>query len=164
MNSDHQADAVVIATGEFWTNETEQKYVFDFQNKLIIKDMAGNQGIVAFTPAFIDYYLNSADFPDSLVYMAICFATCDASMVQEFLDVGASVYMGWSQNSVFWTNSKTSVNVFRWLANGLVVQQVRRLIGSGGFYNWLFHSKLMYYGNEEHRIPDTTILSRTWIA
>jgi hypothetical protein len=126
--------------------------------------MAGNQGIVAFTPAFIDYYLNSADFPDSLVYMATCFATYDASMVREFLDAGVRVYMGWSQNSVFWTNSKTSINGFRLLANGLVVQQVRRLIGSGGFYNWLFHSKLMYYGNEEHRIPDTTILSRTWIA
>jgi hypothetical protein len=25
VNSDHQADAVVIATGEFWTNETKQK-------------------------------------------------------------------------------------------------------------------------------------------
>jgi hypothetical protein len=60
--------------------------------------MAGNQGIVAFTPAFIDYYLNLGDFPDSFVYMATCFATYDASMVQEFLDAGASVYIGWSQN------------------------------------------------------------------
>jgi len=120
---------------------------------MIVKGMIGNQGIVAFTPAFIDYYYNPGDFPDSLVYMATCFATYAASMAQEFLDAGVSVYMGWSQNTVFWTNSKTSVNTFRLLANGLAVQQVCRFIGSGGFYNWLFHSKLMYYGNGEHRIP-----------
>lgn len=90
---------------------------------------------MAFTPAFIDYYYAPEDFPDSLVYMATCFATYDVSMAQEFLDAGASVYMGWSQNTVFWTNSKTSVNAFRLLADGLAVQQHCRLIGSGGFYN-----------------------------
>jgi len=153
VDGDHQADAVVIATGEFWTNETEQKYAFDYQNKLIVKGMVGNQGFVSFTPAFIDYYYNLGDFPDSLVYMATCFASCDVSMAQEFLDAGASVYMGWSQNTVFWTNSRTSVNAFRLFANGLDVQQVCRLIGYGGFYNWLFHSKLIYYGDGEHRIP-----------
>jgi len=153
VDGDHQADAVVIATGEFWTNETEQKYAFDYQNKLIVKGMVGNQGFVAFTPAFIDYYYVPGDFPDSLVFMATCFATYDASMAQEFLDAGASVYMGWSQNTIFWTNSKTSVNSFRLLANGLTAQQVCKLIGSGGFYNWLFHSKLIYYGDGEHRIP-----------
>jgi len=153
VDGDNQADAVVIATGEFWTNETEQKYAFDYQNKLIVKGMVGNQGFVSFTPAFIDYYYNLGDFPDSLVYMATCFAACDVSMAQEFLDAGASVYMGWSQNTVFWTNSRTSVNAFRLLANGLDVQQVCRLIGYGGFYNWLFHSKLIYYGDGEHRIP-----------
>lgn len=153
VNGDHQADAVVIATGEFWTNETEQKYAFEYQNKLIVKGMVGNQGIVAFTPAFIDYYYTQDDFPDSLVYMATCFASYDSSMAQEFLDAGASVYMGWSQNTMFWTNSKTSINAFRLLANGMTIQQVCRLIGSGGFYNWLFHSKLIYYGDGEHRIP-----------
>jgi hypothetical protein len=153
VDGDHQADAVVIATGEFWTNETEQKYAFDYQNKLIVKGMVGNQGFVAFTPAFIDYYYDPGDFNDSLVYMATCYTLYDTSMAQEFLDAGASVYMGWSQNTVFWTNSKTSVNAFRLLANGLTVQQVSKLIGSGGFYNWLFHSKLMYYGDGEHRIP-----------
>ena len=153
VNGDHQADAVVIATGEFWTNETEQKYAFEYQNKLIIKGMVGNQSFVGFTPAFIDYYYNPGDFPDSLVYMATCFAAYDVSMAQEFLDAGASVYVGWSQDTVFWTNSKTSVNAFRLLANGFVVQQVCGLIGSGGFYNWLFHSKLIYYGDGEHRIP-----------
>jgi hypothetical protein len=61
---------VVIATGEFWANETEQKNAFDYQNKLLVKGMVGNQGFVAFTPAFIDYYYNLGDFPDSLVYMA----------------------------------------------------------------------------------------------
>ncbi len=42
MNGDNQADAVVIATGELRTNENEQKYAFDYQNKLIVKGMVGN--------------------------------------------------------------------------------------------------------------------------
>jgi len=54
VDSDHQADAVVITTGEFWTNETEQKYAFDYQNKLIVKGMVDNKGFVAFTSAFVD--------------------------------------------------------------------------------------------------------------
>jgi hypothetical protein len=37
VDGDHQADAVVIATGELWTNETEQKYAYDYQNHLIVK-------------------------------------------------------------------------------------------------------------------------------
>jgi hypothetical protein len=153
VDGDHQADAVVIATGEFWTNETEQKYAFDYQNKLIVKGMVGNQGFVAFTPAFIDYYYSSVGFPNSLVFMATCYASYDTSRAQKFLDAGAGAYMGWSQNTVFWTNSKTSVNAFRLLSCGLTVQQVCRLIRSGGFYNWLFHSKLIFYGDGDHRIP-----------
>jgi hypothetical protein len=153
VDGDHQADAVVIATGEFWTNETEQKYAFDYQNKLIVKGMVGDQSFIAFTPAFIEQYYAPGGFSDSLVFMATCYALYDTSMAQMFLDAGASVYMGWSQNTVFWTNSKTSVNAFRLLSYGLTVQQVCRLIQSGGFYNWLFHSKLIYYGDGDHRIP-----------
>lgn len=153
VDGDHQTDAVVIATGEFWTNETEQEYAFDYQNKLIVKGMVGDQGFVAFTPAFIEHYYSQGDFPDSLVFMATCYALYDPSMAQEFLDAGASVYVGWSQNTVFWTNSRTSVQAFCLLSNGLTVQQVCKLIRSGGFYNWLFHSKLIFYGDGTHRIP-----------
>jgi hypothetical protein len=153
VDGDQQADAVVIATGELWTNETEQKYAFDYQNKLIVKGMVGDQGVVAFTPAFIDHYYAPGDLPNSLVYMATCFATYDASMAQEFIDAGASVYVGWSQNTMFWTNSKISICAFHLLASGFTVHQVCTLIRSGGFYNWLFHSKLIYYGDGEHRIP-----------
>jgi hypothetical protein len=74
-------------------------------------------------------------------------------MAQEFLDAGARVYMGWSQNTVFWTNSITSAQVFRFLSYGLMVQQVCRLIRSGGFYNWLFHSKLTYLGDGSYQLP-----------
>jgi hypothetical protein len=115
--------------------------------------MVGDQGVIAFTPAFIDYYYAQGDFPKSLVYMATCYALYDESMAQQFLDAGASVYVGWSHNTMFWTNSITSVNAFRLLANGLSIHQVCRLIGYGGFYNWLFHSKLIYCGDGEHRIP-----------
>ncbi len=153
VDGDHQADAVVIATGELWTNETEQKYTYEYQNHLIVKGMVGDQGFVAFTPAFIEEYYTQEQFPDSLVFMATCYALSDTSMAQEFLDAGARVYLGWSQNTVFWTNSKTSVQAFRLLSYGLTVQQVCRLIRSGGFYNWLFHSKLIYSGDGSYQLP-----------
>jgi len=57
--------------------------------------------------------------------------------------------MGWFQNTGVWMSSKTSVNAYRLLGNVLVVQQICRLIGSGGFYNWLLHSKLIYYSYGE---------------
>jgi hypothetical protein len=152
IDGDHQADAVVIATGEFWTNETEQKYPFDYQYNLIVRGMVGNQAFVAFTPAFIEYYYHEGDLPNSLVFMATCYALYDTSMAEKFLTAGANVYMGWSQNTVFWTNSRTSVHAFRLLSYGLTVQQVCRIIRSGGFYNWLLNSKLVYHGNGNHRI------------
>ncbi|HWR27835.1 MAG TPA: hypothetical protein VN377_05305 [Candidatus Thermoplasmatota archaeon] len=153
VDGDHQADAVVIATGELWTNETEQKYTYEYQNHLIVKGMVGDQGFVAFTPAFIEEYYTQEQLPDSLVFMATCYALYDTSMAQEFLDAGARVYMGWSQNTVFWTNSITSIQAFRLLSYGLTVQQVCRLIRSGGFYNWLFHSKLIYFGDGSYQLP-----------
>lgn len=153
IDGDHQADAVVIATGEHWTNETELQYEFDYQNKLIVKGMVGDQGVIAFTPLFIDQYYAPGDFHDSLVYMATCYAAYDESMAREFIDAGASSYIGWSQNTIFWTNSRTSVNAFRLLVNGFTVHQVCTLIRYGGLYNWLLHSKLNYYGDGEHQIP-----------
>lgn len=153
IDGDQQADAVVIATGELWTNDTEEKYGFDYQNHFIVKGLVGNQAFIAFTPAFIEYYYTDGGFPDSLVFMATCYALFDTSMAETFLNAGASVYMGWSQNTVFWINSRTAVHAFDLLSYGLTVQQVCRLIRSGGFYNWLFHSKLIYHGNGDHRIP-----------
>ncbi len=153
IDGDSQADAVVIATGELWTNETEIKYAYEVQNHLIVKGMVGDIELVAFTPAFIEEYYTEKRFPDSLVFMATCYALPDTTMAQEFLDAGAQVYMGWSQNTVFWTNSRTSVQAFRLLLYGLDVQQVCRLIRSGGFYNWLFHSKLSFAGDGTYRLP-----------
>lgn len=153
VDGDHQADMVVIATGEPWTDETEQKYMVEYQNKLIVEGMVGDQGVIAFTPEFIDYYYKQGDFPGSLVYMATCYAAYDDSMARAFLNASASVYVGWTQNTVFWTNSRTSVHAFHLLANGKAVQQVCARIRSGGFYNWLFHSKLVYYGDGKYQIP-----------
>jgi len=152
VDGDSQADAVVIATGEVWTNETELKYAYEVQNHLIVKGMVGDLAFVAFTPAFIEEYYTEKRFPDSLVFMATCYALSDTSMAQEFLDAGARVYMGWSQNTVFWTNSRTSVHAFRFLSYGLDVQQVCWLIRSGGFYNWLFRSALMFVGDGTFRL------------
>ena len=152
-DGDNQSDAVVIATGEPWTNDTEQTYSFEYEHHMIVKGMIGDQGIIAFTPAFIDYYYPAETLPDSLVYMATCFATYDTSMAQAFLDAGASSYVGWSANTVFWTNSRTSTQAFHLLANGFTVKQVCSLIRSGGLFNRLLHSKLLYFGDGEHQIP-----------
>jgi len=153
LDGDHQAESVVIATGELWTNETEEKYAYEYENNLIVEGMVGNQGYVAFTPAFIEQYYSEQQFPESLVFMATCFALYDTTMGQAFLDTGVRVYMGWSANTVFWTNSRTSIQTFQFLSHGLTVQQVCRLIRSGGFYNWLLHSKLLYLGDGSYRIP-----------
>jgi hypothetical protein len=152
-DGDHQADAVVIATGEPWTNETEQTYSFEYQHQMIVKGMIGQKSIIAFTPAFITYYYPPETLPDTLVYMATCFATYDSSMATAFLDAGASAYLGWSDNTVFWINSKTSILSFHLFAHGWTVHHVCTLIRYGGMMNRLFHSKLTYYGDGQHQIP-----------
>jgi hypothetical protein len=153
VDGDHVADAVVVATGELWTNETEQEYAFEYQHNLIVRGMVGDQSFIAFTPAFIKQYYTPKKFPDSLVFMATCYALYDSSMAQEFLDAGARVYIGWSQDTVFWTNSKASIQAFRLLSIGFSVQQVCWFIRSGGLYNWLFHSKLIFDGDGLYHLP-----------
>lgn len=153
LDGDQQADTVVIASGEPWTNDTETTYAFEYQNHLIVKGMVGDQGFVTFTPAFIEYYYSPGELPHSLIYMATCYATYDKSMAQAFLNTGASVYMGWTKSTVFWTNSRTSVTAFRLFASGWTVKQVCTLIRFGGIYNRVFHSKMVYYGADDYRIP-----------
>lgn len=152
LDGDNISDSVVISTGEHWTNETLLKYQFEYENKLIVKGAVGEDYFVAFTPALINYYYNPGELPNSLIYMATCYAAYDDSMAQVFLDKGASVYIGWNQNTVFWTNSITSVLAFRFFSKGLNVKQVCNLIRSGGFINFLLHSKLTFFGDGNHRI------------
>ena len=153
IDGDQHPDAVVIGTGEHWTNETPQHYQFEYENQMIVQGMVGENSYIAFTPALIDYFYSPGDFPNSLIYMATCHATYDDSMANSFLNAGASVYLGWTQNTVFWTNSITSVLSFRLFIHGFTVKQVCRLIRSGGFYNFILQSKLTYYGDGNHRIP-----------
>ncbi len=153
IDGDQIPDTVVVGTGEYWTNETPQKYQFEYENQMIVKGMVGDISFIAFTPALIEYYYGPGDFPRSMVYMATCDATHDASMANAFLESGADVYVGWNQDTVFWTNSITSAFAFRLFTRGFTVKQVCRLIRSGGFYNFLLRSKLTYYGNGDHRIP-----------
>jgi hypothetical protein len=152
LDGDNISDTVVISTGEHWTNETPQKYQFEYENKMIIEGHVGDKTFVAFTPALIEYYYNPEDFPNSLIYMATCYASYDNSMAKVFLDKGASAYIGWNQNTVFWTNSLSSVRAFRLFSYGLKVKQVCNLIRSGGILNFFLQSKLTYYGDGNHRI------------
>lgn len=151
IDGDRQGDAVVIATGEYWTNQTEEIYQFEYENQMIVEGMVGDKSFIAFTPALIEYYYTD-DLPDSLIYMATCHATYDDSMANAFLESGASAYMGWTRNTVFWTNSFTSVLAFRLFTKGFKVKQVCGLIRFGGIYNFLPRSKLTYYGNGDYRI------------
>ncbi len=152
LNGDNLSDIVVISTGEHWTNETTLKYQFEYENKMIVEGVVGNESFIAFTPALIDYYYSPGDLPNSLIYMATCYAAYDDSMAEIFLDKGASVYIGWNKNTAFWSNSITSVLAFRFFINGLTVKQVCKLIRSGGFINFLLQSKLTYYGDGNHKI------------
>jgi len=154
IDGDHTADAVVIATGELWTNETEEIYSFEFENQMIVKGVVGSKSFVSFTPALITYSYNEETLPSSLIYMATCHATADASMATAFLQAGAEVYLGWNHDTVFWTNLLTSCLAFRLLVRGFSVQQICFLLRSGGFFNFLYHSKLHYIGNGNHRIVD----------
>ena len=152
IDGDNESDAVVIATGEYWTNETEEIYQFEYENQMIVEGMVGDKSFIAFTPALIEYYYEPGDLPDSMAYMATCHATFDDSMANAFLDSGASAYMGWTRNTIFWTNSLTSVLAFKLFARGFTVKQVCRLIRFGSILNFLLGSKLTYYGSGEHRI------------
>ena len=153
IDGDNQPDTVVISTGEHWTNDTPVKYQFEYDNQMIVKGRVGDITFIAFTPALIDYYYKPGDFPNSLIYMASCYVTYDDSMAQVFLDKGASAYVGWNKNTIFWTNSITSVRSFRLFTYGFTVKQVCKLIRSGGLINFFLLSKLTYYGNGNHKIP-----------
>ena len=159
INGDTTPDVVVIGTGEPWTDETAHRHQFEYDNNMIVRGQVGDHSFVAFTPTLIDHYYQPDEFPDSLIYMATCHATYDDSMAEAFLDTGARSYMGWTQNTVFWTNSVTSVWVFRLLCHGFTVNQVCRLIRSGGLLNFFFRSALTYYGDGSHRITTKTALS-----
>ena len=146
-DDNHIPDSVVIATGEHWTNETNTKYSFEINNNMVVKGLVGDNEFVCFTPLFIKYYYGNDTLPNSLIYMATCEAAYDDSMAKSFLSAGAGAYMGWSGSTVFWTNSITSSQAFRFFKRGKSVDQVCNRIRYGGFYNFLFRSKMTYYGN-----------------
>lgn len=153
IDGDQQADAVVIGTGEPWTNKTEQLYQFEIEHHLIVEGVVGGNSVVSFTPSFIEYFYDPGDLPGSLIYMATCHATFDDSMAEPFLQAGASVYMGWTQSTFFITNSRTSIQVFRLFALGLPANLVCKVIGYGGLINRILRSKLTYIGDGQYTIP-----------
>jgi len=146
-DGDQNPDSVVIATGEHWTDDTNTKYAFEINNSMVVKGLVGDTEFVCFTPFFIEYYYGNDSLPNSLVYMATCEASYDDSMAESFLSAGAEAYMGWSGSTVFWTNSITSSQAFRLFKRGISVEQVCNRIRYGGVYNFLFRSKMTYYGN-----------------
>ena len=152
IDGDSQGDMVVVATGEYWTNKTEENYKFEIENQMIVEGVVGDKSFIAFTPEFIRYYYEEKEFPNSLVYMATCFACYDESMANVFLNKGANAYMGWKRDTFSWTNSKTSVRSFRLLSLGVPLKLTCLVIGYGGLINFLLRSKLSYCGNGFYRI------------
>ena len=128
------------------------KYSFDYENNLIFKCEISDKPYIAFTPEFIDYYYDSDDFSESIVYLATCHASYDDSMANSFLSSGASVYVGWNEYTVFWTNSMSSVVFFSLLEKNFSIRQICRIIGHGSFYNLLLRSKLTYFGNGNYKM------------
>lgn len=152
IDGDGSPDEVVIGIGEVWDDETDEKYSFEYENKMIVKARIGDRYVIAFTPYLIDYYYRENRFPSSLIYIAACYVAYDSSMANSFLQAGAKAYMGWSRETVFWTNSVTSVVAFKLLCRGFTVKTVCSLIGYGGLFHVLFKSKLMYYGDGNLKI------------
>jgi len=150
INKSTRNNSVVIATGELWTNTTPSKYHFEYTNNLIVEGVVGKTSYIAFTPALIEQYYNESAFNESFIYMATCHALYDESMASVFLDKDARVYVSWTQDTVFWTNNLASIWTFRLLDLGLPIKNICDLIGSGGFYNWLFDSELAYSGDGEY--------------
>ena len=152
IDGDGSPDEVVIGIGEVWDDETDEKYSFEYENKMIVKARIGDRYVIAFTPYLIDYYYRENRFPGSLIYIAACYVAYDSSMANSFLQAGAKAYMGWSRETVFWTNSVTSIVAFKLLCRGFTVKTVCSLIGYGGLFHVLFKSKLMYYGDGNLKI------------
>jgi hypothetical protein len=152
INQSIQTQAVVIATGEQWTNNTPSEYHFEYQNKFIVEGLVGKTSYIAFTPALIDYYYNDSTFMDSFIYMATCHASYDDSMASIFLEKGASAYLSWTGDTVFWTNSLASIWTFRLLSLGISIERICDIIGNGGLYNWLFDSRLSFFGNGNYTL------------
>ena len=59
LDGDQQPDIVVIGTGEYWTNETPDKYPFEFENQMIVEGIVGDTSYISFTPDFIYYYYSN---------------------------------------------------------------------------------------------------------
>ena len=68
-------------------------------------------------------------------------------MASIFLDKGATVYLSWTKDTVFWTNSLSSIWTFRLLSLGISVESICNIIGYGGLYNRLFDSTLSFLGD-----------------
>lgn len=151
-DDDRILDTIVIATGEKWTNNTMEKYKSDVENNTIVRGKSGDNIFVSITPKFIEKYYTPDGLNGSFVFMATCHSTYDDSMAKVFLNANASVYMGWTGNTICWTNSITSVWVFRLLCLGFKVKNICRIIGYGGILNFLLNCRLTYFGDENYRI------------
>ncbi|MEM0467491.1 MAG: hypothetical protein QXX20_07895 [Candidatus Thermoplasmatota archaeon] len=152
IDGDQTADVVVVATGEHWTNQTPMQYPFEFEHHMIVEGIVGSTSFICFTPLLINYYYPQDTLPNSLIYMATCHACYNDSMAQAFLTAGADVYLGWSGNTAYWINSKTSVQTFKMLALDFTIHQISCFIRYGGFMNRIVHSKLVYFGNGQYRL------------
>jgi hypothetical protein len=154
IDNDQKGDFIVISTGEYWTNETEEKYQFEINNQMIVEGVVGNKSFITFTPKLIEFYYQENDFPNSLIYMATCFASFDKSMANAFLNSGASVYLGWKRDTMSWINSYTSVRTFNMLSKKIPVKYICFAIRYGGFFNFFLNSKLVYYGDGNFKMVE----------
>ncbi len=152
LDGDHTPDVVVIGTGERWTEQTPLRYQFELDHHMIVEGMVGDASFVCFTPFLITHYYQQDTLPHSLIYMATCHACYDDSMAQAFLTAGADVYLGWTKNTAFWINSKTSIQTFHLFALGCTAQQICRIIRYGGFMNRIVNSTLVYYGDGTYKL------------
>ena len=151
-DNDLRKDTVFIVTGEGWTDETEGKYQFEYENGWIEKGRINGKDFICFSPDLIRYYYNESapqSLPaDSLVFFATCDSIPDFSMAKAFVDdAGAATYMGWDKHVNDWANVIVSHIVIFLLYKGWDVEEICDTIDYEANFHRLLFSKLNYYGN-----------------
>ncbi len=153
IDGDFKRDMVTISTGERWTDETPEKYSFEFANGWIMEGLVGGKNFIMYTPDIISYYYKESGLnvipEDSLVFFATCDSIKDYSLAKAFVDdAGADSFIGWSGHVLEWPNVIISHIVFFLLYKGWTVEKICDVIEYGWHpIHMLFQIKLGFYGN-----------------
>lgn len=152
LDGDSKKDTVVLCSGEPWTNDTPQKYLFEYNRGWIVKsgirDGNSTKYFVGYCPGLIKYYYTNSFRDGTLIFMATCDSLKDCDMAKAFVDdAGADAYIGWTGHALSWPNAIVSHTAIRLLSKGWTVEKVCNKIGYGCLLHIILGCRLAYYGD-----------------